>query len=416
MGAGALLGGEQHQRLGAGQVVVELLRLALEELVLGGVADQGGALDPFGDAVVEGVVEVGGVEGAGGVDAHDVHAVVDRPSCGRVGGHDLFEGGVEFGGGVGAQEPFGLRAAAGDVAHGYPAEVVDAVDGDQRGQPVFEGRGPWGEEAAHAGAQQRDPAGVDLWNGLGEVDHGGDDLLPVRTEDEALVVAGPGLSGAVEGQHGVAALDGRQRAAEVQFLGGAVEAGVHDQGRPGRAGGVGAVEVAGQGGALVGDADRLDARGVQGGGRPEALHAAVVGVVVAGVAGVAVQEELGRAVVVGRPEEAVPGAHPVACRQGPPGLVGDPVGGGQPLVVPAVVVAFHDALAGGHDLAEVGAAVGDVTHRAQGLVPELGVVREQQLLHRTHSPRRHQAQICAYGRTLDPPGATKQTSVLTMWE
>lgn len=315
----ALFGCEHHEGLGAGEVLVELLGLALEELVLGGVAHEGGALDPFGDAAVEGVVEVGGAEAPGGVHAHDVHAVVDGPPGGGVLGHDLFEVRVEFGGGVRAQEPFGLAPVAGDVAGGYLAEVVDAVDGDQGGEAVLEGGGSGGEYAAHAAPEECDAAVVDLGQGFGEVDDGGDDVLPVGAEDQALVVAGAGLSGAVEGQDGVAAFDGGQCAAEVEFLGGAVEAAVHDQGRAGSAGVVGPVEVAGQGGVLVGDADRLDDGGEQCRRRSEAGHAAVVGVVVAGVARVAVQEELGRPVVVRGAQEPVPGADRVAAWPGPSG-------------------------------------------------------------------------------------------------
>lgn len=211
----------------------------------------------------------------------------------------------------------------------------------------------------------------------------GDDVLPVRSKYQALVVAGAGLPWAVEGQDGVPALHGCQRAAEVEFLGGAVETAVHDQGRSGRAGVVGPVEVAGQGGVLVGDADRFDAGGVERGRGLEAGHAAAVGVVVAGVARVAVLEELRRPVVVRGAQESIPGADGVARVQGPLGLGGHPVGGRRPLLVPAVIVAFLDTRAGGDDLAEVGAPVGDVAYRAQGLVPELGVVGEQQRLHHT---------------------------------
>jgi hypothetical protein len=99
------------------------------------------------------------------------------------------------------------------------------------------------------------------------------------------------------------------------------------------------------------------------------------------VGGVAVQEELGAAVVVGGAQEGVAGADAVAGRQRPTPIGGHPVGGGQPLVVPAVVVTGGDPLTGGHDLAEVGAAVGDVPEGAQGLVPELRVVGKEQRAH-----------------------------------
>ncbi|MFD8707225.1 hypothetical protein ACFV1W_32330 [Kitasatospora sp. NPDC059648] len=86
----------------------------------------------------------------------------------------------------------------------------------------------------------------------------------------------------------------------------------------------------------------------------------------AGVARVAVQEEIGRPVVGRRLQDSVTGTDRVARLKGPPGLAGDPVGGGQPLVVPAVVVALRDAQARRDDLAEVGSTIGDVAERAQG--------------------------------------------------
>ena len=58
-------------------------------------------------------------------------------------------------------------------------------------------------------------------------------------------------------------------------------------------------------------------------------------------------------------------------------LAGDPLGRGQPLVVPAVVVTGDDALNGGQHFAGVGAAVGGVAEDSLSLVPELLVVGKE---------------------------------------
>lgn len=79
---------------------------------------------------------------------------------------------VEFGGGVRAQEPLGLVAVARDVAGGHLAEVVDTVDGDQGGEAVLERGRSGGEYAAHAAAEERDAAVVDLGELFDEVDEG----------------------------------------------------------------------------------------------------------------------------------------------------------------------------------------------------------------------------------------------------
>ena len=71
----------------------------------------------------------------------------------------------------------------------------------------------------------------------------------------------------------------------------------------------------------------------------------------------------------------------VACFRAAAGLF-DPLGGGGPLVVPAVVVPGHDPLSGGYHLADVGAAVGRVPEGPLCLIPELGVVSEHQRGHR----------------------------------
>ena len=91
---------------------------------------------------------------------------------------------------------------------------------------------------------------------------------------------------------------------------------------------------------------------------------------------VLVQEEFGRAVVGRGPQEPVAGADPVSSRPAALSLGRDAVSGGQPRVVPAIVVSGGDALRGDEGLADVRAAVGGVAEHAQCLEPELLVVSE----------------------------------------
>jgi nitrous oxidase accessory protein NosD len=80
-----------------------------------------------------------------------------------------------------------------------------------------------------------------------------------------------------------------------------------------------------------------------------ALHARIVGV--------GVQEELGAAIVAGRPQIIVARADLVALLELAFCFVGEPVGEGAVGIVPAVVVAGLDVLGDGDDLAELGAAI-----------------------------------------------------------
>jgi hypothetical protein len=163
----------------------------------------------------------------------------------------------------GSCSALGLGAGEGEGRGGDVAQIVDSVKGDERGDALVEGGGSGRELAAHAAAEQRDAGAVDFGAGQGVVQYGADHVLPVGTEHQALVMAGARLAGTVEGQHVVAALDGRGRAEEVHLLHRAVEPVVHDHGRPDCGGAVGTVQVAGQDGALVRDLHRLDGRGEQ---------------------------------------------------------------------------------------------------------------------------------------------------------
>jgi hypothetical protein len=183
---------------------------------------------------------------------------------------------------------------------------------------VVEGSGAGGKQAPHAQTEQPDAGPVDPGAGHDPVQDGGDDVLPVGSEHEALEVASRGLAGPVEGEHVVTALDSCGGAVVVHLLGAAVEAVVQDHRRarsvvalaPG-----GAVEVPVQDGVLVRDLHHLDRWGEQRRGGVEALRGAVIGVVDARVGGVSVQEELRGPVVVIGPHQPVAGTGTVTGSQ-----------------------------------------------------------------------------------------------------
>ncbi|WP_395352047.1 hypothetical protein [Variovorax sp. UC122_21] len=158
----------------------------------------------------------------------------------------------------------------------------------------------------------------------------------------------------------IAALGQRGGGHVVHLLDRTVEAVVHHHQRPAPAAprrrARGPVEVARQVRALVADAHRLDRAAREAAGRAEALDALAVGRVDARIGRVAVQEELGAAVVVGSAQEGIARARGMAAAEAAPRLGLDAFGSEPPFVVPAVVVAGADALRGDSNLAEVGAA------------------------------------------------------------
>src|SRR5271166_2106992 len=184
------------------------------------------------------------------------------------------------------------------------------------------------------------------------------------------------LSRSVEGEHREAAFCGGRCPEEVHLLSAAVESVVRDEGGRRDARRAAAVHIAGKRRPLKGDLDRLDRRLEQRRSLPEALNLTVISAADAWVIRLAVQEELGVAVVVGRAQVAVPCTDVVPAGQRRFGLCGYALRGGEPLVVPAVVIARLDLLDGHRDLAEVGTAVGAVTEAAERLKPELLIVGE----------------------------------------
>ena len=105
---------------------------------------------------------------------------------------------------------------------------VDSVVGDECGDALLEGCGTRSELSAEANAHEGDFAVIDFGKFENEVDDGGYDFFPVGAEDQAFAVEWAVLAGTVEGQDVVAAFDGGAGSIDVQFLCGAIEAGVHD--------------------------------------------------------------------------------------------------------------------------------------------------------------------------------------------
>src|ERR1700722_2327289 len=110
-----LAGAEPQQRLRGGEVVVDLLGLAGEEDALLRFADQRGAGDAFGHAVIEGVVEVAGQERPRGVDPHGETALRDGPPRRRVVRHDLLDREVDLRGGLGPEARLDLGSGTAEV-------------------------------------------------------------------------------------------------------------------------------------------------------------------------------------------------------------------------------------------------------------------------------------------------------------
>ena len=199
-----------------------------------------------------------------------------------------------------------------------------------------------GEVAAEAPADQGDALRVDLAARERVVHDRGHDVLPVRSHVYPLLVEHPTLPGTVEDQAVVPPPHGRCGVAEVHALDGRVVAVGGDDRRAWLARGVYAVEVAGQGGPLVGDLDRIDGRLEEGGGLQERPDLPVETLDQPRIHRGAEQERVGGAVVVAGAQVRFPGAHPVPRGSAPFGQIENPIGGSGPLPVPSVRIAFLD--------------------------------------------------------------------------
>ncbi len=157
-----------------------------------------------------------------------------------------------------------------------------------------------------------------------------------------LLVEHPSLPGAVEDQAVVPPAHGRGGVAEVHPLDRSVVAVGGDDRRAGPARVVHAVEVAGQGGPLVGDLDRLDRRLEEGGGLQERPDLPVESLDQPRIHRGAEQERVGGAVVVAGAQVGFSGAHPAPRGGALLGQTENPIGGGGPFSVPAFRIAFLD--------------------------------------------------------------------------
>jgi hypothetical protein len=170
---------------------------------------------------------------------------------------------------------------------------------------------PRGEVTPEAPPDQDEALRVDCGALQGEVDDRTDHVLPVRPDRYAVPDQVPTLPGPVEAEEVVAAPDRGRRVGEVHLLYGRVVAvGLKDRG-PRLARVVDLDEVGGEGAALERYLQHLDRRREQPRGLLEAVGFALERLDQAGIHRLAVEREIGRAIVVGSPEVRLARAH--AC-------------------------------------------------------------------------------------------------------
>jgi hypothetical protein len=116
---------------------------------------------------------------------------------------------------------------------------------------------------------------------------------------------------------------------------------------------------------------------------------------------VAATEEVGCAVVLGRPQVSLPGVHPASGITAGLGNIAGLLSRRPPLIVPAVVVFFCNTLGGSEAFAYVRAAIIGLKDRSLQLTVELFVVEVQ--FHRCASSFRSLSLIspCANGVSVD---------------
>ncbi len=151
--------------------------------------------------------------------------------------------------------------------------------------------------------------------------------------------------------------------------------------------------------AFIADLHRFDRRIEQSGARFIGADGSLVGMRNPWISGVAVQEEFGGPIVIRRSQKAVPGADAMAAGKLSPCLLGGPLRGRVPGVVPAIVVAGLYPRGRRQDFAELAPAIFVRAKDAQRLVPELDVLGEQRrLTHRsTSSMREHRTEAGSPG-------------------
>lgn len=101
-----------------------------------------------------------------------------------------------------------------------------------------------------------------------------------------------------------------------------------------------------------------------------------------------VQEEFRRPIVIGGPQVSVASAEAVAAGKLIRGFSSDPIGGGVPSLIPAVIVAGFDAGGRRENFPEQSATVFRGAECALRLKPKLSVVREKRRLFRRRGAHR----------------------------
>src|SRR5262245_25108425 len=181
---------KRRRSLGAGQTIEEHLRLAGKEKIILGFTHEGLAGDRLGNAALERVVQRSCHVAPGSLHPHRVHAMGERPASRGARAHESGEHVVDLLVALGAQTPLELLAITCRNARELGrAKIVETVVGDAGSQPFLERGRSWSQEATHADPHQRDACGVDML-GLPQriVDNWTDDVLPVRTKNQALAM------------------------------------------------------------------------------------------------------------------------------------------------------------------------------------------------------------------------------------
>ena len=136
------------------------------------------------------------------------------------------------------------------------------------------------------------------------------------------------------------------------------------------------MKVAGQGGVLIGDLNGLDERLEEARADQVTVDGTAICGCDAGIARIGVEKELRRAVVGAGAEKTVARTDAVSAGELTFCFGLDSEGDATPGVVPAVDVAGLNAGGGGHDFAELTAAVTGSAEGTHGFIPELDVVGE----------------------------------------
>src|SRR5208283_4066156 len=254
-------------------------------------------------------------------------------------------------------------------------EVEDASVGDARREPALERRGPRSQVAAEADAQEGDALRIDRRKAQHMVDDRRDHRLPVRSEAEALLADHRTLPRSLE-REAVDATGGGGHRVGTELLLGPVIAGVHDKRWSLRPSLIRTVEVAGKRRTLVGDRHTLDGQGGQAERLLEAGPRPAGKVDNARVARVAVQVELGGAVVVRSPKVGLPGADTMAPLPTSLRNLVHPLSGPQPFSGPALEVALPDAVRGRQNLASLSVTRGCRAEQPERLEVELGIIED----------------------------------------